>query len=144
VREVGGDIEEGLVGDALAQQRPAPIGTASPPETQTWVKELGAHHVIDHSKPIAEELKRIGFPAVDIVVSLTQTDAHFDQIVEAIAPQGRFGLIDNPVSLDVTKFKRKSVSVHWELMFTRALFGTADWPSVSAPSTRPTSNAPTR
>jgi len=102
------------------------IGTASRPETQAWVKALGAHHVIDHSQPIAEELKRIGLPTVDHIVSLTQTDAHFDQIVEAIAPQGKFGLIDDPASLDVTKFKRKSVSVHWELMFTRALFGTAD------------------
>jgi NADPH:quinone reductase-like Zn-dependent oxidoreductase len=63
---------------------------------------------------------------VDIIVSLTQTDAHFGQIVEAIAPQGRFALIDDPLSLDVTRFKRKSVSVHWELMFTRALFSTAD------------------
>jgi zinc-binding alcohol dehydrogenase family protein len=102
------------------------IGTASRPQTQAWVKELGAHHVIDHRQPIADELRRIGFPQVDHIVSLTQTDAHVDQIVEAIAPQGKFGLIDDPASLDVTKFKRKSVSVHWELMFTRALFGTAD------------------
>lgn len=102
------------------------IGTASRPETQQWVRDLGAHHVIDHSQPLTQELARIGHPTVDIVVSLTQTDAHFDQIVEAIAPQAQFALIDDPVSLGVTKFKRKSVSVHWELMFTRALFGTAD------------------
>lgn len=102
------------------------IGTASRPETQAWVKELGAHHVIDHSKPIAEELRRIGFPAVDFIVSLTQTDAHIAQIVEAIAPQGKFGLIDDPQVLDATKFKRKAVSIHWELMFTRSLFGTDD------------------
>ncbi|MDR7096642.1 zinc-binding alcohol dehydrogenase family protein [Hydrogenophaga laconesensis] len=102
------------------------IGTASRPETQAWVKELGAHHVIDHSRPLTEELQRIGHPQVDLIVSLTQTDTHVDQIVEAIAPQGKFGLIDDPTSLDVTKFKRKSVSVHWELMFTRALFGTDD------------------
>jgi zinc-binding alcohol dehydrogenase family protein len=102
------------------------IATASRPETQAWVKELGAHHVIDHSKPIAEELKRIGFPTVDHIVSLTQTAAHITQIVEAIAPQGKFGLIDDPASLDATQFKRKSVSIHWELMFTRSLFGTED------------------
>jgi zinc-binding alcohol dehydrogenase family protein len=102
------------------------IGTASRPETQQWVRDLGAHHVIDHSQPLTQELARIGHPTVDIIVSLTQTDAHFDQIVEAIAPQGQFALIDDPVSLDVTKFKRKSVSLHWELMFTRALFGTDD------------------
>ena len=102
------------------------IGTASRPETRAWVKDLGAHHVIDHSQPLAEELRRIGFASVDYIVSLTQTDAHFAQIVEAIAPQGKFGLIDDPKSLDITAFKRKSVSVHWELMFTRALFGTDD------------------
>ena len=102
------------------------IGTASRPETQAWVKELGAHHVIDHSKPIAEELGRIGFPTVDYIVSLTQTEAHIAQIVEAIAPQGKFGLIDDPAVLDATKFKRKAVSIHWELMFTRSLFGTED------------------
>ncbi|EJE54704.1 zinc-binding alcohol dehydrogenase family protein [Acidovorax sp. CF316] len=102
------------------------IGTASRPETQAWVKELGAHHVIDHSQPLAQELKAIGFPTVDYIVSLTQTDAHLAQIVEAIAPQGKFGLIDDPKALDVMPFKRKSVSIHWELMFTRSLFGTAD------------------
>jgi len=102
------------------------IGTASRPETQAWAKELGAHHVIDHGQPIAGELKRIGFPTVGYIVSLTQTDAHFAQIVEAIAPQGKFGLIDDPVSVDVTQLKRKAVSLHWEFMFTRALFGTED------------------
>lgn len=102
------------------------IGSASRPETQAWVQDLGAHHVIDHGRPIAEELKRIGFATVDYIVSLTHTDAHFEQIVEAIAPQGKFGLIDDPRSLDVTQLKRKSVSLHWESMFTRSLFGTAD------------------
>jgi zinc-binding alcohol dehydrogenase family protein len=102
------------------------IGTASRPETRAWVKELGAHHVIDHSRPIAEELKRIGIPAVDYIVSLTQTDSHLAQIAEAIAPQGKFGLIDDPVNFDITLFKRKSASIHWELMFTRPLFGTPD------------------
>ena len=102
------------------------IGSASRPETQAWIKELGAHHVIDHSQPLAAELKAIGFDTVDYIVSLTHTDTHLEQIVEAIAPQGKFGLIDDPKALDVTQFKRKAVSVHWEFMFTRSLFGTED------------------
>ncbi|WP_317663803.1 zinc-binding alcohol dehydrogenase family protein [Pseudomonas sp. KU43P] len=102
------------------------IGTASRTETQAWVKALGAHHVIDHSQPIAAELKRIGFACVDYIVSLTHTAGHIEQIVEAIAPQGKFGLIDDPAVLDATPFKRKSVSIHWELMFTRSLFATDD------------------
>jgi NADPH:quinone reductase-like Zn-dependent oxidoreductase len=60
------------------------------------------------------------------VASLTQTDVHFDQIVEALKPQGQFALIDDPKVLDATKLKRKALSLHWELMFTRPIFGTPD------------------
>jgi zinc-binding alcohol dehydrogenase family protein len=102
------------------------IGTASRPETEAWVRQLGAHHVIDHAKPFAPQLADISVAAPDYVVSLTHTNQHFDQIVEVIAPQGKFGLIDDPEMFDVRKLKRKSVSLHWELMFTRSMFGTAD------------------
>ncbi len=102
------------------------IGTASRPETKEWVLGLGAHHVIDHSRPLSEELKRIGIPQVTYIVSLTQTDRHFGEIVKSIAPQGKFGLIDDPKPIDVTLLKQKSVSLHWELMFTRPLFETPD------------------
>lgn len=103
------------------------IGTASRPETQAWVRELGAHHVIDHRQPLSEELKRIGIDQVTHVASLTQTDQHFAQLVEALAPQGRLALIDDPEQpLDIMQLKRKSLSLHWELMFTRSLFETAD------------------
>jgi zinc-binding alcohol dehydrogenase family protein len=86
----------------------------------------GAHHVIDHGKPLADEIRRAGLDAPDYVISLTHTDAHFDQIAEVIAPQGKFSLIDDPAPIDVRTLKRKSVSLHWELMFTRSLFGTPD------------------
>jgi len=102
------------------------IGTASRRETTDWVLSLGAHHVIDHSKPLSAELKRVGIPAVTHVASLTQTESHFPQIVECLAPQGKFGLIDDPPVLDIMPLKRKCISVYWELMFTRPVFGTAD------------------
>lgn len=102
------------------------IGTASRPETEQWVRNLGAHHVIDHSKPLSKELKNIGFDSVQYVASLNQTDHHFSEIVESIAPQGKFALIDDPASLDVVKLKRKSISLHWEFMFTRSMFATPD------------------
>ncbi|WP_085582614.1 MULTISPECIES: zinc-binding alcohol dehydrogenase family protein [unclassified Pseudomonas] len=102
------------------------IGTASRPQTRDWVSALGADHVIDHSQPLSEALKRAGIGHVTHVASLTQTDQHLDQLVEALAPQGKLALIDDPKSLDVTKLKRKSLSLHWEFMYTRSLFETAD------------------
>lgn len=102
------------------------IGSASREQTQAWVRELGAHGVVDHRQPLSAELKRIGINQVTHVASLTQTDTHLDELVEALAPQGKLALIDDPKSLDVTKLKRKSLSLHWELMYTRSLFETAD------------------
>nr|WP_024309513.1 zinc-binding alcohol dehydrogenase family protein [Pseudomonas sp. P818] len=103
------------------------IGTASRPQTQVWVRELGAHHVIDHGKPLSEELARIGVGQVTHVASLTQTDQHYAQLVECLQPQGRLALIDDPLQpLDVMQLKRKSLSLHWELMFTRSLYQTDD------------------
>jgi NADPH2:quinone reductase len=104
------------------------IATASRPETATWVRDHGAHHVVDHAKPLAEQIEALGLPggAPGFVFSTTQTDRHLAEIATLIAPQGRFGLIDDPATLDVVPFKRKAVSVHWELMFTRSMFQTAD------------------
>ena len=102
------------------------IGTASRPETQAWVRELGADVVIDHTQPLSEALKAQGIDAVTHVASLTQTDQHLDQLVEALAPQGKFALIDDPKTFDITKLKRKSLSLHWEFMYTRSLFETPD------------------
>ncbi|KMM83403.1 zinc-binding alcohol dehydrogenase family protein [Pseudomonas taetrolens] len=102
------------------------IGSASRPETQAWVRELGADVVVDHSQPLSEALKGLGIDAVTHVASLTQTDQHLDQLVDALAPQGKLALIDDPKALDITKLKRKSLSLHWEFMYTRSLFETAD------------------
>jgi NADPH:quinone reductase len=103
------------------------IATASRPETRAWIRELGAHHVIDHSKPLAAQVEALGIGAPAFVFSITHTQNHFAEIAKAIAPQGRFGLIDDPkTSLEISLMKGKSVSIHWESMFTRSTFQTAD------------------
>jgi len=130
---VGGAGGVGSILIQLARQLAglAVVATASRPATQDWVAELGAHHVIDHRQPLAAQVQRLvdggQIAPVTHVASLTQTDQHWDQIVELLAPQGKIGLIDDPASpLDVMQLKRKSLSLHWELMFTRSLFHTAD------------------
>jgi zinc-binding alcohol dehydrogenase family protein len=102
------------------------IGTASRDASRNWVRELGAHHVIDHTQPLREQVEALGIPAVDIVISLTHTDKHYAAIVDVLAPQGQLALIDDPATLNAVPLKRKSISLHWELMFTRSMFETPD------------------
>jgi len=125
---VGGAGGVGSIAIQLARMltRLTVIATASRPETRDWCKKLGAHHVVDHSKPMGEQLKGIGHRFVDYIFGVTESGQHFDTICDVIAPQGRFGLIDDPKSLDVAKLKGKSASLHWEAMFTRSTFQTAD------------------
>ena len=102
------------------------IGTASRPETQAWVQQAGAHHVIDHCASIPLQLEALKLGPVDYVISLTHTDTYLAQLVEVLRPQGKLALIDDPAQLDVMPLKRKSLSLHWELMFTRSLYQTED------------------
>ncbi|AYD00273.1 zinc-binding alcohol dehydrogenase family protein [Neorhizobium sp. NCHU2750] len=103
------------------------IGTGSRPETQEWMRELGAHHVLDHSQPLAKQIAQMAIGAPGFVFSITETSQHIGDILELIAPQGRLGLIDDPKEpVDVRQFKRKALSIHWETMFVRPVFQTPD------------------
>ena len=102
------------------------IGSASRPESQQWVLKAGAHHTVNHSNKLSEEVRKLGLQHLEFIIGLTHTEQHFDEIVELIAPQGAFALIDDPALIDVRKFKLKSASLHWESMFTRSTFQTAD------------------
>lgn len=125
---IGGAGGVGSIAVQLARQLTdlTVIASASRPETRDWVLALGAHHAVDHSRGLAAEVGRLGLGEPAFVFSTTRTDQHLADIVELIAPQGRFGLIDDPGVLDAMLFKRKSVSIHLELMFTRPLFRTED------------------
>jgi zinc-binding alcohol dehydrogenase family protein len=102
------------------------VATASRPESQKWCLDLGAHAVIDHSKPMKERIEALKLPPVGLIASLTNTEQHYKALAEIIAPQGKYGLIDDPAEFNVSVFKGKAVSVHWESMFTRSSFQTTD------------------
>jgi len=102
------------------------IATASRAETRAWCLALGAHAVIDHSKPLAAELRAAGIGEVDMVASLTQTEQHYAQIIESLKPQGQFAVIDDMKMLDAMPLKTKCISLHWEMMFARSRFETPD------------------
>jgi zinc-binding alcohol dehydrogenase family protein len=107
------------------------IATASRPETEAWCRELGADEVIDHGKPFADELTRIGAgpDSVDYILCAANTEKHLQNMLAAVRPQGRICLIvgvkgNQPVTIN--EFQSKSVAICWELMFTRAMYETPD------------------
>jgi zinc-binding alcohol dehydrogenase family protein len=122
----GGGVGSILTQLARRLTRLKVIGTASRPETRQWVTDLGAHHVIDHCQNLPQQLKSLAINQVTHVASLTHTDSYYSQLIEALAPQGRLALIDDPDTLDAKPLKTKCLSLHWEFMFTRSMFETAD------------------
>jgi zinc-binding alcohol dehydrogenase family protein len=102
------------------------VATASRPETVRWVSEMGAHLVVDHTRPLAAQVNGLEAPPVKYIASLTATARNFAQLVEVLAPEGKLGLIDDPETLDVVPLKRKSASLHWEFMFARSMWRTTD------------------
>jgi NADPH:quinone reductase-like Zn-dependent oxidoreductase len=102
------------------------IATASREESRAWCLEMGAHHVVDHSRPLTPQIRALGLPAPEIVLGLNGSASHWPHIAELIAPLGHLGLIDDAKGVDLMLFKSKSVSIHWEFMFTRSTFSTPD------------------
>ncbi len=102
------------------------VATATRPVSQIWFLDLGPHAVIDHGKPMKEQIEKLKVPPVALVASLTFTEQHYKAIADFMAPQGKFGLIDDPQEFTMSAFKGKAISVHWESMFTRSSFQTPD------------------
>ncbi|MEQ9464895.1 MAG: zinc-binding alcohol dehydrogenase family protein [Haliea sp.] len=106
------------------------IATASRESSIAWVRKLGAHHVIDHSKPLQPQLEALmqsdGIGQVTHVASLNGTQSYFDSYTELLVPFGKIAMIDDPETFDVAKLKPKSLSLHWEFMFARSMFQAAD------------------
>ncbi len=102
------------------------IATASRESSQQWVKTLGADYVIDHNQDLETQINALDIGPITHVASLNATDRYFEAYTELLAPFGKIALIDDPESLDVAKMKRKSLSLHWEFMYTHSMFTTPD------------------
>jgi zinc-binding alcohol dehydrogenase family protein len=101
------------------------VGTASRKESADFARKMGAHHVIDHRRPFADGMREVGLPSVDYVAALTTSAESLPWIIDVLRPQGHVTFIDNP-EIGLMPFKRKSLTISWEMMFTRSLFQTDD------------------
>ena len=103
------------------------IGTASRAESQKWIRELGADHVVDHRADISEQLKKLGHAEVDYVLCLNDTDQYFPKFAEWLKPFGHAtSIVETKKPVDLGLLKSKSITFSWEFMFTRTQFQTPD------------------
>ncbi|SEW51545.1 zinc-binding alcohol dehydrogenase family protein [Chitinophaga arvensicola] len=102
------------------------IATASRPESVEWCKKQGADVVVNH-KDLVNEVRNAGFQQVDFILDFVDLNQYWNAFAELIKPQGSIGSISDPTEpVNLRQLKSKSVSFHWELMFTRAMFQTDD------------------
>ena len=100
------------------------IGTASRPESRQWALSLGAHHVVNHHD-LVPAVREVAPDGVDYVFS-PHTGGMIRAFAEVLRPAGEITAIDEPEGLDLLPLKDKSITFHWEFMFTRPLFQTPD------------------
>lgn len=104
------------------------VATASRAETVEWCRRMGADEVVDHRQPLAPQLQALGIEQVDAALNLADTDRYWEVLGELLAPQGHVGLIVEPSgALKIgDPYKAKCIGIHWEMMFARPRFRTAD------------------
>ena len=124
---IGGGGGVGSIGIQLAKHAGlVVITTASRPETEAWVKELGADHVINHREDMVAQVRALGIQYVDHIAIFNDM-RHWEAAVELIRPQGGIVSIDDTHHpMPMANMKTKAASLHWELMFTRSMHQTPD------------------
>ena len=115
-----------LFGHVRGKTRPVHGQGRTCPESEAWVRALGADFVINHHYNLPEQIVKLGIGAPSWAFSTNHSERYLPQLAELLAPQGRIALIDDPQTLDANPLKGKSISLHWEFMFTRPLRETAD------------------
>ncbi|MDQ1830865.1 zinc-binding alcohol dehydrogenase family protein [Massilia scottii] len=126
---IGGAGGVGSIAIQLAKKlaRLNVVATASRRASGQWCRALGADHVIDHHGDMPAQLAALGLAQVDYILCLNDIDAHFAAMAAAIAPQGKIcAIVRNEQPLPMDLVFAKSVTVVFEMMFTRSMFGSAD------------------
>ncbi|WP_329140369.1 zinc-binding alcohol dehydrogenase family protein [Streptomyces sp. NBC_01476] len=100
------------------------LASATRPESQEWVKQLGADGIVDHHDLVAST-RAVAPDGVDYLFS-PHSRGNIEAFAEIVRPFGHITAIDEPEGLDLLPLKAKSIAWHWELMFTRSIFRTPD------------------
>lgn len=102
------------------------IATASREDSAQWCRDRGADLVVSY-KDLPGELAKHEIKFVDYIFILNDTDGHWHAVTRLIAPQGHIcTIVENTQPLSQDALKSKSAALHWEFMYTRSMYQTAD------------------
>ena len=100
------------------------IGTASREDSQNWARSMGADEVIDHHR-LRDEATAVSPDGIAYVFS-PHSAGNVDDFAAIMRTFGQITAIDEAPDLDLVPLKDKSITWHWEFMFTRSMFETPD------------------
>lgn len=101
----------------------AVVATASRPESEAWVRAMGADAVVGHHE-LAKEVLGVAPGGIEYVLSSYSAN-QIPAYAEVVKPFGRITAIDDG-DFDMSPLKPKCISWHWEFMFARSLYHTPD------------------
>ena len=104
------------------------VATASREESQQWCLSLGADLCIDHHQDMKQQLETANIDSVPYIFCLNSTDRHLPAMADIIAPQGKIcGIVEFVEKHTLfPELYLKSVTLVWELMFTRSMYACED------------------
>lgn len=74
--------------------------------------------MINHYKKLITQIEEINIGSVDYILCLNDTEQHWENMIESIAPQGKIcSIVEPEEAVDLTALKNKSVNFTWGFMF---------------------------
>jgi NADPH2:quinone reductase len=99
------------------------IATASKPESQSWVKDLGADIIVNHHNDVIKQLNDEGIRQVDFVFAVNGLKSALSWLPEIIKPYGYLATIEGDNDINLWQLMNKSVTIFLEMVFSKSLFG---------------------
>lgn len=95
------------------------IATAGSTESREWLLQIGAHYVVDHRICLWQQVHELCCPMPSSIVSMRTNQRSWKSYIAMLEPFGHICLTDHPSHIDIAAARAKSLTFHWQAMFTR-------------------------
>ena len=85
--------------------------------------QLGADHTVNHRQPLRPQLEALGIEGVEYVFAAYDYDAVWGEIIDVLKPFGSILAITRGGEVNPSDLITKSLTLSFEFMFTRGLYG---------------------